>query len=383
MLKVPRMLLIGSSGRNSGKTEFACTLLRRLAGGQPVTGVKVTVIRRNDGTCPRGGEGCGVCSSLEGTYCITEETDRDGRKDTARLLAAGADRVFWLRVMAAHMEDGLSALLELTGPEATLICESNSLRNAVEPGLFLMVRDTTSDTFKATARAVAGYADRTVCSDGRQFDIDLADIGLRRGRWTLREPVTAIVLAGGNSTRMGTDKSLISIEGRPMIQYVCDQLKGHFEEILVSANDRTKYGFLNLKVVPDRETGMGPMMGLASALQAASHELALAVACDLPRLDLPLARRMLARAPGHDAVVPRLSPASNGRPPLLEPLFAVYRRPVADTMLDLLQSGERRLRRVFPRVRTHFFDVDEATSLLNLNTEEDYRAYVGRTHAAL
>ena len=106
MLKAPHMLLIGAAGRNTGKTEFACTLLRRFSTLQSITAIKITVIRSDEsrGSCPRGGSGCGVCSSLEGEYDITEETDRDGSKDTSRLLRAGANHVFWLRVLDTHPE---------------------------------------------------------------------------------------------------------------------------------------------------------------------------------------------------------------------------------------------------------------------------------------
>lgn len=69
---------------------------------RPVIGIKVTTIKAKDGQCPRGSQGCGVCSSLEGDFCITEEIDSDCDKDTARLLAAGANRVFWLRAMKAQ-----------------------------------------------------------------------------------------------------------------------------------------------------------------------------------------------------------------------------------------------------------------------------------------
>jgi molybdenum cofactor guanylyltransferase len=286
--------------------------------------------------------------------------------------------------MADHMEEGLSALLQLIDRDTPMLCESNSLRLAVDPGLFLMVKDAASDAFKASARGVAGYADRTVDSDGHRFDIDLDAIHFTGGHWCLREQATAVVLAGGKSRRMGQDKSLVHIQGRPMIQHVCDQLKGHVDDILVSANDPAKYAFLDLTIVPDRHAGMGPMMGLASSLEAASHDLVLVVACDLPDLNLPLAHRMLALARHYEAVVPRIRSTSTGQAsPLLEPLFAVYRRSIAPTLFDLLEKGERRIRSVFDHVRTCFVDVDDGTAPINLNTEEEYRSYVRHSHATV
>lgn len=149
MIRLDGMLMIGSAGANVGKTELACALLRRLGKQQEIIGIKVTTIAEADGGCPRGGEGCGVCSSLEGVFLITEETDRDSGKDTSRLLASGAKRVFWLRVLKEHLEEGVTALLEFVGPEAVCICESNSLRRIVEPGLFLMVKGVQTKRWKA------------------------------------------------------------------------------------------------------------------------------------------------------------------------------------------------------------------------------------------
>ena len=163
-----------------------------------------------------------------------------------------------------------------------------------------------------------------------------------------------------------------------MIQHVCDQLRNHFDEVVVSANDLTKYSFLGLKVVPDRQPDMGPMMGLASSLAETSHELALAVACDIPHININLAHRMLNLANGHDAVIPRVPTNDGSR---LEPLFAVYRTSVADRIFELLERGERRIRRLFDISRVHYVDMKADASPENLNTKEDYNTYVAKTNS--
>lgn len=122
MVKVPQMLLIGATERDAGKTSFACEVLRRFKA--PVIAVKITVIQERNGECPRGGQGCGVCSSLEGNFCVTEETSKTGGKDTQRLLASGADRVFWLRTLRSEAEEGALALLREIGSDAPVVCES-------------------------------------------------------------------------------------------------------------------------------------------------------------------------------------------------------------------------------------------------------------------
>jgi len=186
MVKLDRMLMIGSAGANVGKTELACAVLRRFTGeGRDIVAIKVTTIEEKDGQCPRGGEGCGVCSSLEGVCSIVEEIDSRSGKDTGRLLAAGASRVFWLRVLKTHLKEGLAALLDIVAPEVTSICESNSLRNVVEPGVFLVAERKGARTWKPSALVVREYADRIVVSDGSSFDLDIGRIRLDDGKWLL------------------------------------------------------------------------------------------------------------------------------------------------------------------------------------------------------
>src|SRR4030042_1387223 len=148
MIKLDGMLMIGSAGANMGKTERACAILRKFGKDADITGIKVTTIKDTNGQCPRGGEGCGVCSSLDGVFCVSEEIDRGSTKDTSRLLTCGASRVFWLRVVREHLVEGVTALLDEMGPDAVCVCESNSLRELVAPGLFFMVTGWDAKTWK-------------------------------------------------------------------------------------------------------------------------------------------------------------------------------------------------------------------------------------------
>ncbi|MBU4198726.1 MAG: molybdenum cofactor guanylyltransferase [Verrucomicrobia bacterium] len=370
ILKIPGMLMIGAAGRKAGKTELACALIRKFSAGRKIIGVKVTAIAARDGSCPRGGKGCGVCSSLAGDYCISEETGALPHKDTARLLAAGARRVFWLRALRRRLAEGRMALVEVMGREALIVCESNSLRRVVEPGLFLMVVESGSSEYKMSAASVRNYADKIVRFDGREFDMDIDRISIGDGRWLLKEPATAIVLAGGESRRMGKNKALLPINGRPMIEYVCAQLRNQFDQILVSADEAEKYAFLEWDIVRDRVPGWGPLMGMASALERSANDLNFVVACDMPDIEMTFARRLLSEAGGYDAVVPRTGERR------LEPLFAVYRKTVLRVMRDLLTAGERRIRPVFDHCRVKYIEWPDSKRPRNLNTLEEYKAYL-------
>ena len=188
MIKLDKMLMIGSAGSNVGKTELACAIIHKFSRqNNDIVGIKVTTINEKDGQCPRGGEGCGVCSSLEGVYLITEETDPASGKDTSRLLSSGAVRVYWLRVLKTHIEEGFGALLKVIGSDSTCICESNSLRNAVEPGLFFVAVRKDAKIWKPSALEVKKLADKIVVSDGSSFDFDIDRIKLENGRWLLSD----------------------------------------------------------------------------------------------------------------------------------------------------------------------------------------------------
>lgn len=191
----PEMLMIGATGRNTGKTELACRIIRQHAASVPLAGLKVTTVVRADGRCPHGGEGCGACSSLAERWCVTRELDADSAKDTSRLLASGAREAYWLRVKPDALGEGAAALLAHVAAGRVTVCESNSLSRVVEPGLFLQVRAAIERSVKPSARVVADLADCVVVSDGTGFDLPLAHLSLVDGQWALRREACVVVIA--------------------------------------------------------------------------------------------------------------------------------------------------------------------------------------------
>ena len=371
MIKLDGMLMIGSAGVKVGKTELACALIRKFSKSRPIIGIKVTPMKAKDGQCPRGGGGCGVCSSLEGDFCITEEADSNRKKDTSRMLAAGARQVFWLRVMKTHLKEGLTALLDIIGPDAVSVCESNSLRQVVEPGLFLIVKGRGLKVWKTSAHQKHRYADRIVVSDGGGFGFDIDQIKLSGGKWIITEKATAIILAGGDSCRMGADKSMLPIKGRPMIETISEQLRDTFSQILISANEGEKYAFLGLLIIPDKMSGQGPLMGIASALEASANELNFVVACDIAHIDLDYVRRMLTKAKGVDIVIPTTGDEN------YEPLFAVYRKSALEAIKQVVSSGGRKISDVFGRCKVKYIEL-EAGRVVNINRMAEYEEFQGR-----
>gem|GEM_PF-191825 len=157
IINVPNMILIGSAGRNSGKTALALELIKRYKGQRTVVAVKVTSVE-GDGRCIRGGDGCGACSSLEGGFEVVEEAESSSGKDTSLLLAAGADRVFWVKARRGQLKEAMREIMPLMPEGCVIICESNSLRKVVKPGVFVMVK-TEAGVMKKSAAEVIGFAD--------------------------------------------------------------------------------------------------------------------------------------------------------------------------------------------------------------------------------
>ncbi|HIJ67272.1 MAG TPA: NTP transferase domain-containing protein [Planctomycetes bacterium] len=368
MIELAGILMVGSLERGLGKTRFACSLIRKFSHKCDIIGIKVTTIKEPKGGCPHEA-GCGVCSSLNGHYDITEETESKSDKDTCRMLAAGAARVFWLRVLKTHLEEGILALLDIIGDDAICVCESNSLRRVAEPGLFVMVKGGDDRELKPSGVEVARLADLSVCFHRAGFDFDLDDIGLADGMWSYRAKATAIIMAGGDSRRLGRDKCMLEVAGQPMIKHIYDQLGPNFSEILISSNDKLKYDFTGARVVPDRVAGQGPLMGIASAIEVSANDINFVMACDIPRVDTFLMRRMLRECRDFDGAVPRLGGFR------YEPLFAVYRKNMLKTINKLLAAGVRKIDEVYNHCRISYTDISDSR-LRNINTIKDYREFV-------
>lgn len=367
-LRLPGWILLGATGRRAGKTELACSLIRAASQTHPVVGVKVTVVSEEAAGCPRGGAGCGACSSLEGDFQIAEERGEVPGKDTARMLASGARRVFWLRCRRDRMRAALEGLLPRLGRDVLVVAESNSLAHAAQPDLFLMLTGDGQEAVKPTATAALPLAQRLVGAAAGDFDLAPRHLAVVDGVWHLVE-ASAAILAGGKSSRMGRDKGLLPVKGTPLIQRVAGQLREQFDELLISTNTPERHACPGARAVADWAPGRGPLMGIASALEAASHARLFVVACDIPLVHLETVRRMLVLAEDHDCVIPR-SPAGP------EPLFAVYRKGALPAMREALAAGEGRISAVFPRVRTHLFDLGWAPWYRNLNTPEDLAAFL-------
>jgi molybdopterin-guanine dinucleotide biosynthesis protein A len=188
---------------------------------------------------------------------------------------------------------------------------------------------------------------------------------------------SAIVLAGGHSTRLGRDKASEPLLGVPLLQRVIDRLAGVVGEIVVVRAAGQALPALHsparLLVAADDFASLGPLSGLFTGLRTASLDAAFACACDMPLLQPALVAELVRLLEDYDAVVP----VGAG---FAQPLCAVYSRRCAVHIRPHLDARELRMTAFLDAVRVRYvaeaewrpFD-PEGLSFLNLNTEAGLR----------
>jgi FdhD protein len=184
--------------------------------------------------------------------------------------------------------------------------------------------------------------------------------------------VAGVVLAGGRSTRMGSDKALLPYQGGRFIEAIARRMEGLFDEVIVATGEEGRYDFLSCRRVPDRYPGMGALGGIHAALLASASDRIFVVGCDMPDLKPELVRHLCALSEGADVVVPE----SEGG---LEPLHAVYRKSVLPVVEEALRDGRCRVVSFFDKVRVRRVPRAEVeridpsgSAFRNINTPEEY-----------
>jgi molybdopterin-guanine dinucleotide biosynthesis protein A len=185
--------------------------------------------------------------------------------------------------------------------------------------------------------------------------------------------ICAVILAGGQSRRMGFNKALLEVGGRPLIRVLTDRIRPLTGQILISSNDDSSYEFLHLPVVPDQYVGHGPLAGFHAAMLWKICPLYIVLACDLPNLQAPLLRNLISFAKGFDAAIPRTQDG------LAHPLCAVYRRTCLPSVEKALIRGANKVIESFldDSISVRWVGPDEGQfrteDLANINTPEDLR----------
>ena len=186
--------------------------------------------------------------------------------------------------------------------------------------------------------------------------------------------VSAFILAGGKSTRMGTDKAFVTLNGRTLLARLLEVVRSVTTDVRI-VGDAAKFAAF-APVVEDVFPACGPLGGIHAALRASTSELNLILAVDVPFVSFALLQFLMAHARNSDAsvTVPRINQG-------WQPLCAVYRREFADAAERALRAGRYRIDALFDQLQVQVV-AEEALEAAgfssnifrNLNTKEDLEA---------
>ncbi len=185
--------------------------------------------------------------------------------------------------------------------------------------------------------------------------------------------VTGVILAGGSSSRMGCNKALLELNGKPFIEAVYQILASMFREVIIVTSNPDEYSSIPCRKVADIFPGVGSIAGLHAGLFNSATERIFVVACDMPSLNTELIRRLCAEAGDWDAVVPANSKG------YLEPLHALYSRSCIDQVQDFLEHGDKSILLLLDKIRVRKVEWEEikdvsgaSASFSNVNTPREY-----------
>jgi molybdopterin-guanine dinucleotide biosynthesis protein A len=188
------------------------------------------------------------------------------------------------------------------------------------------------------------------------------------------ENATAFILTGGRSSRMGSDKALLSWAGETLLQRTLAVACQACDTVFL-CGARELYGSF-AEVIEDAEPGRGPLSGIQAALHATRTDLNLILSVDLPLMTAEFLLWLLTQAQSGQQCI--TAPEAQGR---LQPLCAVYRHELASIVDQALAEGDLKVTRLFSRTSTRIIAERELRAagfdpaiFTNVNTPEDYKS---------
>lgn len=176
------------------------------------------------------------------------------------------------------------------------------------------------------------------------------------------------VLAGGKSSRMGTDKALLELDGKNFIKRLCDEFDC-FEEKIIARGNRSELEVTSWKIISDIYQERGPIGGLHAVLSACSSEAMFCFSCDMPFLQISLVEELCRHMKKDvDAVI---AVTADGRK---HPLCGIYRKSVLLVLEEQILNGNNRMMAALQKIQVEYVCIDFQNSqqLKNINTPEEY-----------
>ena len=180
--------------------------------------------------------------------------------------------------------------------------------------------------------------------------------------------ITGIILAGGKSSRMGTDKGLLTLNGKPFMQHSIDALKPLTPDIIIVSNN-SDYDIFGLERIEDAIENAGPLAGIYSGLKHSKTDYNLVLSCDIPLIKSNILQKLIDDIDDDSEII---QIESYGK---TMPLIALYKKQCEQIFLELLNINERRLQFAVGkcRVKNVVLNDEEAFFTKNLNTPEQLK----------
>jgi molybdopterin-guanine dinucleotide biosynthesis protein A len=184
--------------------------------------------------------------------------------------------------------------------------------------------------------------------------------------------ISTAILAGGQSSRMGTDKAFVRVGGRAIVERTIERLRPLADELIIVSNTPINYAYLGLPVFTDLLPHKGPLGGLYTAISQTRSEYTLVVSCDQPFLNIALLRFLLDLRHGYDVVVPL------NRESYPQSMHAVYAKGCLAPIRGCLDANRLKVISFFADVRVRSVASEEIDrfdprrlSFFNVNTPDD------------
>lgn len=196
-----------------------------------------------------------------------------------------------------------------------------------------------------------------------------ADLVESASRETLPLPVTAAILCGGKSSRMGRPKAFLPFDGKTMIERRYEMMQELFAEVVLVANDPESFSHITDDVVKDIIPNRGPLVGILSALLVSDYDHTFVIACDMPLVDNKLIREMAQQRHNSDVLV--LSHDEG-----VEPLLGIYSKRCIEPLEESIFAGTLKAVDFLTGINAKLFPYQDASPQLpayfNVNTPQDY-----------
>lgn len=178
--------------------------------------------------------------------------------------------------------------------------------------------------------------------------------------------ITGIILAGGKSSRMGHDKGFIKFNNKPFIQHSIEALQPFVDDIIIVSNDK-KYDVFNLKRVDDLIKNSGPLAGIYTGLSHSKTTDNIILSCDIPMISQALISTLIQQ---HSINTDVTYAVSNHKH---MPLIAIYNKNCIPTCLELLNTGERRLKILIKNLKSNAVVIKSTLQkhTVNINTPNE------------